>query len=161
MTGIRRRCGTIRNIMRRRTRRGSSLTDLSELKRVFFIFISRCCCLLAIFFWLFSLLAMLQSSLQLLLGLTCTYLVAVYISIRGLCSHRHAFIFYAFHLPLIPYSLPPSTPTSTLNLTNTAKPILTVTCTCDPLPFYPPHPPVSTLTFVLFTLRSAPSVGNY
>ena len=63
------------------------------------------------FFCLYSLLAMLHSSLQLLLGLTCTYLVVVYISIRGLSSHRHAFIFCAFPLPLTgltPYSLPPS-----------------------------------------------------
>ena len=61
------------------------------------------------FFWLLSLLAMLHSSLQLLLGLTCTYLVVVYISIRGLSSHRHAFIFCAFPVPLTgltPYSLP-------------------------------------------------------
>jgi hypothetical protein len=80
MMGVRRRCGTIRNIMRRRTRGGLSLTDLSW-KRALFIFISRCCYLLAIFFFGFS------------LFLQC-------------CSHRHAFIFYAFPLPLTPYSLP-------------------------------------------------------
>jgi len=53
-------------------------------------------------------------------------------------------------IPFTPYPL--LTPTSAPKSTNTAKPILIVTCTCPPLPST--YLLALMLTFVLFTLRS-------
>src|SRR6266481_2030333 len=89
---------------------------------------SRCCCLLAILFFGFPLLAISSA-------LTCTYLVVVYIPIRVLlliktCFHllRICYLPFPFPLSLIPLIPLHRTRPTTLN------PIFTVTCTCAPLP---------------------------
>ena len=122
------------------------------------LFISRYCCLLAIIIFGFSrFLQCFSRHFQLLLGLTCTYLVVVYISIRGLCSHRHAFIFYPFPLPLTPYSIPHylfiELDQTSLNLYLLLR--------VHVLRYPSTHLlTLSTLTFVLFTLRSALLMTN-
>jgi hypothetical protein len=108
-------------------------------------------------FFGFSLLSMLLSSLQLLVGLTCTYLVVLYISIRGLCSHRHAFIFYAFAISHSALPLPLTTPLP-LHRTQPTPLNPSLLLRVHVLRYLlspPPHLTLTVLTFVLFTLRSA------
>jgi hypothetical protein len=85
------------------------------------------------FFGFSLLLAMLQLSLQLFLGLTCTYLV-LFIFLLEVFDRTDMLSSFTHLLSPIPFKVPLPL-TYTPNSTNTAELILTVRCTCAaPLP---------------------------